>query len=97
MVLHKTMGFRIAEDDEVAGIDLAVHAESGYDLHTATTGGRTGVLAAATAGLGRPGPERTLAEETQPEETQPGETQPGETQPGETQPEKTAAERKVKA
>jgi Amt family ammonium transporter len=87
MVLHKTMGFRIGEDDEVAGIDLAVHAESGYDLHTATTGGRTGVLAPATAGASRPGPERAASEEARPEETQPEEIQP----------EKTAAERKVKA
>ena len=31
-VLHKTMGFRISEDDEVGGIDLAEHAETGYDL-----------------------------------------------------------------
>ena len=27
-----TMGFRISEEDEIGGIDLAVHAESGYDL-----------------------------------------------------------------
>jgi Amt family ammonium transporter len=26
------MGFRISEEDEISGIDLAVHAESGYDL-----------------------------------------------------------------
>jgi Amt family ammonium transporter len=32
LVLHKTMGFRIAEEDEVAGIDGSEHAESGYDL-----------------------------------------------------------------
>ncbi len=31
-VLHKTMGFRVSEDDEVSGIDLAEHAETGYDL-----------------------------------------------------------------
>ena len=27
-----TMGFRVSEEDEITGIDLAVHAESGYDL-----------------------------------------------------------------
>ena len=27
-----TMGFRVTEEDEISGIDLAIHAESGYDL-----------------------------------------------------------------
>ena len=31
--VDKTMGFRIHEEHEVSGIDLAVHAESAYDLH----------------------------------------------------------------
>jgi ammonium transporter, Amt family len=31
-VIDKTMGFRISADDEVAGIDLAEHAETAYDL-----------------------------------------------------------------
>ena len=39
-VLEKTVGFRIDEEDEVAGIDLAVHAETGYDLHS-TAGARS--------------------------------------------------------
>ncbi len=44
-VLHKTMGFRVTEDDEVSGIDLAEHAETGYDL--ASFGGtRTGAFSA---------------------------------------------------
>ncbi|MGQ0623071.1 MAG: ammonium transporter [Sporichthyaceae bacterium] len=30
--LEKTIGFRIPVDDEVAGIDLAEHAETGYEL-----------------------------------------------------------------
>ena len=42
-------GFRLPEEDEVTGIDLAAHAESGYDLHT-TAGARTGVLATGTPG-----------------------------------------------
>jgi len=37
-LLQKTIGFRISEEDEVTGIDLTVHAESGYDLHTAGAG-----------------------------------------------------------
>ncbi|HYJ66204.1 MAG TPA: ammonium transporter [Nocardioidaceae bacterium] len=45
-VIDKVMGFRITEDDEVAGIDFAEHAETGYELHTAAGGGvRTGVSA----------------------------------------------------
>ena len=43
-------GFRLAEEDEVAGIDLAAHAESGYDLHQAAGARSTGVLAPAGAG-----------------------------------------------
>ncbi|NAZ82324.1 ammonium transporter [Kineococcus sp. R8] len=31
LVLQKTMGFRIDEEDEVTGIDQVEHAESGYD------------------------------------------------------------------
>ena len=38
--LEKTVGFRIDEEDEVGGIDLAVHAETGYDLHS-TAGARS--------------------------------------------------------
>ena len=59
-------GFRLPEEDEVTGIDLAAHAESGYDLHT-TAGARTGVLATATPGgptagvAGRPGAPATGA------------------------------------
>ena len=44
-VLHKTMGFRVDADDEVSGIDLKEHAETGYDL--ASFGGtRTGAFSA---------------------------------------------------
>ncbi len=32
LAIDKTMGFRIAEEDEVAGIDSVIHAETGYDL-----------------------------------------------------------------
>ncbi|MEZ0494277.1 ammonium transporter [Kineococcus sp. TBRC 1896] len=38
-VIQKTMGFRLDQDDEVAGIDQAEHAESGYDWGTLTSGG----------------------------------------------------------
>src|SRR4029077_13307212 len=31
-IIDKTMGFRIAEDDELAGVDVAEHAESAYEF-----------------------------------------------------------------
>ncbi|GAB2808903.1 ammonium transporter [Actinocorallia aurea] len=31
-IIDKTIGFRISEEDEANGIDIAVHAESAYDL-----------------------------------------------------------------
>ncbi|MFN8077025.1 MAG: ammonium transporter [Kineosporiaceae bacterium] len=34
--IHKTIGFRISEDEEVAGVDLAEHAESAYDMAPAS-------------------------------------------------------------
>jgi ammonium transporter, Amt family len=37
-ILDKTIGFRIDADDEVSGIDLAVHAESGYELGSSGSG-----------------------------------------------------------
>ncbi len=35
VVIHKTMGFRIADKDEMGGIDVAEHQESAYDFETA--------------------------------------------------------------
>ena len=37
-VLHKTLGFRISEEDELAGVDNGEHAETGYDLGTVGAG-----------------------------------------------------------
>ena len=31
-VIEKTIGFRVKNEDEVAGIDLAIHGEEGYVL-----------------------------------------------------------------
>ena len=39
LVIDKVLGFRVDEDDEVSGIDLSEHAETGYELHTAAGGG----------------------------------------------------------
>jgi len=49
-VLHSLFGFRVDEDSEVAGIDLAEHAETGYDL-VGFGGARSGG-AFAQAGVG---------------------------------------------
>jgi Amt family ammonium transporter len=43
-----TIGFRADEEDEINGIDLAFHAETGYDLHSATGSG-SGIVASATS------------------------------------------------
>ncbi len=39
--VHKAMGFRISEADEVTGIDSVVHAETAYDFASLGTGGGT--------------------------------------------------------
>ncbi|MCC5575039.1 ammonium transporter [Microtetraspora sp. AC03309] len=33
-IIDKTMGFRITQEEEVTGIDITTHAETGYDLGT---------------------------------------------------------------
>jgi Amt family ammonium transporter len=47
-LLDMTIGFRITEEEEVEGIDLFEHAETGYDIHSAGTG--SGVLTGSTVG-----------------------------------------------
>src|SRR3954466_9569965 len=50
LVIQKTMGFRISEEDEVTGIDSVVHAETGYDLDSIGGGGRgTSIIGQAHA------------------------------------------------
>lgn len=39
-IIDRTMGFRIPEEDEVSGIDVTTHAESGYDLSPGLGGAR---------------------------------------------------------
>ncbi|MGI3786124.1 MAG: ammonium transporter [Janthinobacterium lividum] len=49
-VLHKTLGFRVADDQELEGIDSTEHAETAYDLgNLAGTLRSTGALGAAAA------------------------------------------------
>ncbi|MFB8144408.1 ammonium transporter [Streptomyces parvus] len=53
LVLHKTIGMRVSEDDEISGIDQVEHAETAYDF--SGTGG--GSVARTTA----PAPDTTAA------------------------------------
>ncbi len=50
-VVDKLMGFRIEEEHEVNGIDLNIHAETAYDLHS-TAGARSSGFAPAKATTG---------------------------------------------
>ncbi|MFL6055989.1 MAG: ammonium transporter [Actinoallomurus sp.] len=49
-VLDKVVGLRVSEEDEVSGIDLAVHAETAYEIGTVHggSGGGSGILATLT-------------------------------------------------
>ncbi|MBO3744437.1 ammonium transporter [Streptosporangiaceae bacterium NEAU-GS5] len=38
-IIDKTMGFRISQEDEVTGVDITTHAETGYDLGTIHSSG----------------------------------------------------------
>ncbi len=53
LVIQKTMGFRVDEEDEMTGIDTAVHAESAYDF-TSLGGGGGGGGGVAGGGGGAP-------------------------------------------
>jgi Amt family ammonium transporter len=44
IVIQKTMGFRLTEEDEVAGIDNVEHAESAYDFTSLGSSGSTAPL-----------------------------------------------------
>lgn len=48
-----TIGWRISEEDEVNGIDLAQHGESAYDIHSGVGGGNS-VLASSVVKEGAP-------------------------------------------
>jgi len=50
LVIQKTIGFRLDEEDEVEGIDGVEHAESAYDFATSGGGGRTLTGGGLTAG-----------------------------------------------
>ena len=60
IVIQKTIGFRISDDDEVTGIDNVVHAESGYDFASLGSSGSTAPLSGQARAEAR-NTERTLA------------------------------------
>ena len=41
LALDKTMGFRVARDEELVGVDQSEHAETGYDISPVAGGRRT--------------------------------------------------------
>ncbi|GAB3872052.1 ammonium transporter [Dactylosporangium cerinum] len=52
-IIEKTVGFRVTAEAEVEGIDIAEHAESGYDLNNPGSGsGAAGAFALAGIGKG---------------------------------------------
>ncbi|GAA1629783.1 ammonium transporter [Nonomuraea maheshkhaliensis] len=48
-IIDKTMGFRIPAEDEVTGIDITSHAETGYDLGTVHASGMSSPNGPVTA------------------------------------------------
>jgi len=61
-IIQKTIGFRVGPDAEVEGIDIAEHAESGYDLTPGTGSG--GAFALAGVGASKtPAPAEAPASE----------------------------------
>jgi Amt family ammonium transporter len=48
-LLHKTIGFRVSEEEEMAGVDESEHAETGYDLGSFGAGARGMSFAGAPA------------------------------------------------
>jgi Amt family ammonium transporter len=78
-LLEAAMGFRVDEEHEVGGIDLAAHAETAYDLHTAS-GARAHYGHGQQHRLLQPG--SVLATATRPERQEPvqrlGEQEPDE-------------------
>jgi len=53
-VIQRTLGFRADHDHERAGLDLAVHGESAYELNAAHTGHLAGTATAAPAATHQP-------------------------------------------
>jgi Amt family ammonium transporter len=61
-LVRSIIGFRVSPEVEMAGIDEAEHAESGYDLSTLGATGRGGITAGAAGALGSHRPISTAGE-----------------------------------
>ncbi|MEV4478793.1 ammonium transporter [Micromonospora coxensis] len=64
IAIEKTIGFRVAAEAEVEGVDIAEHAESAYDLSPTTgssAGGGAFAMAGLTPGAAKPAPEQAPA------------------------------------
>jgi Amt family ammonium transporter len=55
-LIEKTIGFRAPAEAEVEGIDVAEHAESGYELSPAAGGSGAFAMAGIGTGAGKPAP-----------------------------------------
>jgi Amt family ammonium transporter len=49
LAIEKTIGFRLDDDEQETGADLVEHAETGYDLAIATSGGFRATVASSPA------------------------------------------------
>ena len=49
IAIQKTIGFRVTEEDEIAGIDNGEHAETAYDFASLGGGGGTSLAGQAHA------------------------------------------------
>ncbi|MGY1746639.1 ammonium transporter [Blastococcus sp. SYSU D00695] len=61
MLVKAVTGFRISEEEEVAGIDTAVHAETGYDLDSLGSGGGSTLREQTRAASGPGSPSQGVA------------------------------------
>jgi Amt family ammonium transporter len=52
-VIKAIMGFRVSEEDEIAGVDLSEHAESGYELGDSGAGGHFAGIGQSAAARAR--------------------------------------------
>ncbi|HEX7738144.1 MAG TPA: ammonium transporter [Marmoricola sp.] len=55
LAIKHTIGWRVAEDDEVSGIDFAEHGEAAYDLHAGSPGRIHGAKPALTGSIVKEG------------------------------------------
>src|ERR1700712_3030499 len=54
LLIKHTIGFRVSDENEAAGIDESEHAESGYDYSGLSGGGNASLLGAGAAGTSMP-------------------------------------------